>query len=133
MPASPAGDKFIVPQSLDQRCSILVGPYGGYLLPGEGGAEDAGAGPAAGKEEEEQEEEEEGGQEKKSSAITLPYVAQDNLELLTVDLVERCLDSTYKGGDLLGQHPETGEDVSERASQTFFFLTGSWCLCCAAP
>lgn len=52
-----------------------------------------------------------GGEKKKSAAVTLPYVAQDNLELLTVDLVERCLDSTYGGGDLLGQHPETGEDV----------------------
>lgn len=51
-------------------------------------------------------------QEKAQSKTTVPYVAQDNLELLTVDLVERCLDSAYKGGDVLGQHPDTGEDVS---------------------
>lgn len=90
----------------------MVGPYGGYLIPEASsdavtgddavgsGAQDA-EGRGGG--------EEEG--EKKSSAVTLPYVAQDNLELLTVDLVERCLDSTYRGGDLLGQHPDTGEDV----------------------
>ena len=47
-----------------------------------------------------------------STNVTLPYVAQENLELLTVELVDRCLDSSFKGGDLLGQHPETGEDVS---------------------
>ena len=99
-------------QSLDNRCSILVGPYGGYLVP-EATNSDAGSGTqeleVAGQQQQGEEEEE--GEEKKSSAVTLPYVAQDNLELLTVDLVERCLDSTYKGGDLLGQHPETGEDV----------------------
>lgn len=44
--------------------------------------------------------------------VTVPYVAQDNLELLTAELVERCLDSSFKGGDVLGQHPDTGEDVS---------------------
>ncbi|CAN0317880.1 unnamed protein product, partial [Ectocarpus fasciculatus] len=95
-------------ESLDDRCSILVGPYGGYLIP------EASSGAATGDDavgSGEQDAEEEEGEEKKSSAVTLPYVAQDNLELLTVDLVERCLDSTYRGGDLLGQHPDTGEDV----------------------
>ena len=95
-------------QSLENRCSILVGPYGGYLVP-------ESCGDASSTQDEEvvepQQEEEKEKEKEKSAAVTLPYVAQDNLELLTVDLVERCLDSTYKGGDLLGQHPETGEDV----------------------
>lgn len=100
-----------------------MGPYGGYLVPesSSSSSSDSVSGDAsgtqevggvAGRQQQRQEEvEEEGEEEKKSAAVTLPYVAQDNLELLTVDLVERCLDSTYKGGDLLGQHPETGEDV----------------------
>lgn len=90
-----------------------MGPYGGYLIPeASSGAITGGAAVGSGAQDAEGPrggEEEEG--EKKSSAVTLPYVAQDNLELLTVDLVERCLDSTYGGGDLLGQHPDTGEDV----------------------
>ncbi|CAM9581001.1 unnamed protein product, partial [Ectocarpus fasciculatus] len=106
-------------ESLDDRCSILVGPYGGYLIP------EASSGAATGDDavgSGEQDAEEEEGEEKKSSAVTLPYVAQDNLELLTVDLVERCLDSTYRGGDLLGQHPDTGEDIRIRMGRYGPFL-----------
>lgn len=90
-----------------------MGPYGGYLIPedsdkaDDGGTADGKSGGVGEADVDEESEEEKA----KSSAVTLPYVAQENLELLTVDLVERCLDSTYKGGDLLGQHPETGEDV----------------------
>ena len=91
-----------------------MGPYGGYLVP------------EREKRASEHREDEyavveaamEGGSEKTgvkgssvASAVTLPYIAQENLELLTPELVERCLDSTYKGGDVLGQHPDTGEDV----------------------
>lgn len=104
----------------------MVGPYGGYLVPedsdsssnvGGGGGGDASGLKDAGIEDEKQEQEQEEQEEqggKRLLNVTLPYVAQDNLELLTVDLVERCLDSNYKGGDLLGQHPDTGEDVGLR-------------------
>ncbi|CAN0320026.1 unnamed protein product, partial [Ectocarpus sp. 6 AP-2014] len=111
-------------ERLDDRCSILVGPYGGYLIPeassGAVTGDDAGGSEARDDEGPGGGEEEEG--EKKSSAVTLPYVAQDNLELLTVDLVERCLDSTYRGGDLLGQHPDTGEDIRIRMGRYGPFL-----------
>ncbi|CAM9633486.1 unnamed protein product [Scytosiphon promiscuus] len=109
-------------ESLDNRCSILVGPYGGYLVPDDGDTAEGG-GSADGKSVGDLESSGEIGtgvdgdgeeKAKSSSAVTLPYVAQDNLELLTVDLVERCLDSTYRGGDLLGQHPDTGEDIRIR-------------------
>lgn len=87
-----------------------MGPYGGYLVPEDGDKAD-GAMVTDGEEVDEGVDGDSEEKTKSSSAVTLPYVAQDNLELLTVDLVERCLDSTYKGGDLLGQHPDTGEDV----------------------
>lgn len=73
---------------------------------------------------------------KGTAGITLPYVAQDNLELLTVELVERCLDLTYKGGDILGQHPDTGEDVSicsNTGDREFKVWRGGYWVACAAP
>lgn len=48
--------------------------------------------------------------------VTVPYAAQDDLELLTAELIDRCLDSSFKGGDVLGQHPDTGEDVSSETT-----------------
>lgn len=98
-------------QSLENWCSILVGPYGGYVVPESTRRSGTSSGDASSTQDVEVVEQQQEEEEKKSVAVTLPYVAQDNLELLTVDLVERCLELTYKGGDLLGQHPETGEDV----------------------
>lgn len=79
---------------MEDRCAIFVGPYGGYLVPTNSNAK-----PSKNVEEEQ------------TAAVTLPYAAQENLELLTPHLVEGCLDSSFKGGDILGQHPSTGEDV----------------------
>lgn len=106
---------------MEDRCAIFVGPYGGYLIPTNSTVK-----PSKNVEEElttvttaastNGRSERTGGDDDgehggAASAVTLPYAAQENLELLTPELVEGCLDSSFKGGDNLGQHPVTGEDV----------------------
>lgn len=65
--------------------------------------------------------------------ITVPYAAQEDLELLTEDLIERCLDSSFKGGDVLGQHPDTGEDVSCPPPLPRASVPGFPSLCVSSP
>lgn len=105
-------------KSVEDRCAIFVGPYGGYLVPTNSTVK-----PSKNVEEEltpastvsaistNGRRERMNGDGGHASAVTLPYAAQENLELLTPGLVEGCLDSSFKGGDILGQHPSTGEDV----------------------
>lgn len=108
-------------QSLDDQCSIVVGFYGGYLVPANRTTSAATTATLDIKQpvlagvpmsEEGKGVEEGSGVVEKAKTIPLPYVAQDNLELLTVELIETCLESNYNGGDILGQHPKTGEAVS---------------------
>ncbi|CAM9388970.1 unnamed protein product, partial [Discosporangium mesarthrocarpum] len=113
-------------EQLEGKIDLFVGPYGAYAVErdhhtGEGAMEGGGGTSAANGSGERGEpggrgEGEGKGRQAtpsvKGKKTTLPYAVTDDLDLLTPELVENAVEMGSTGGTVIGQHPETGEDVS---------------------